>query len=215
MDDHRPESDICSYLSELRDDPRNHAVTLIKRENIRDTGGELLLLKDGGTALDCYSFAGDMNAGKLLDIGRQYFEGIDFLHQNGIQHNDLKPSNAVVDESGRLVLIDFGLATYCRCYGEEAISDGAEFDGTFVGTEGWTAPEVGRGEPYSAKRADMWAAGKVIYELCNSLAFASCDEPTERGMELLTDLCTELMNTNPERRPPLETVVARITSYMK
>lgn len=211
---YQSEAEICSYLSGLKDDPRNHAVTLLKQCNVPCTGGVLLLLKSGGITLDHYIPTGSIDAIKLLDIGRQYFEGVDFLHQNGIQHNDLKPANSVVDDAGQLTIIDFGLATRCRPNKKQDATD-MRLDGRFVGTEDWTAPEVGSGKPYSAKRADMWAAGKVMFEFCTRIANIPGGTITANDAEFCKGLCEKLMEANPERRPPLEAVVAQIISYVK
>ena len=66
------------------------------------------------------------------------------MHEHGVAHCDLKTSNVVIDEQGYVTIIDFDLA----------VRDVASLDG-FTGTDGWTAPEVGRGPKYDPMLADV------------------------------------------------------------
>ena len=104
--------------------------------------GELILLENGGTSLEVYLKNRQCGAGELLGIVRQYFEGVGFLHEIGIQHNDLKLSNVTVDPSGHVFIIDFGLATCRRKRHYSGSGRDSLLSGRFMGTEGWTAPEV-------------------------------------------------------------------------
>ncbi|KDQ07335.1 hypothetical protein BOTBODRAFT_90940, partial [Botryobasidium botryosum FD-172 SS1] len=91
----------------------------------------------------------------------QLLEGVAFLHAHGVTHCDLKMDNIVVDlDTGRLFIIDYGLAA--RVNSEDELVSG------YVGTDGWTAPEIGEDDEqsvhrkYSAFRADAWACGRVL-----------------------------------------------------
>lgn len=89
----------------------------------------------------------------IVDAFAQLFRGLGTLHGMGHVHCDLKPSNVIVTEDGRVVLVDFGLVQASRD------------DGTvqFAGTPAYMAPEQ------LARRAvlpasDMFAAGLMLYE---------------------------------------------------
>src|SRR5580698_5732121 len=74
---------------------------------------------------------------RLRPALRQLVEGIHVLHCAGKLHRDVKPSNVLVTAEGRLVLLDFGVATEFRVHGQDV----AGGDGEMVGTARYMAPE--------------------------------------------------------------------------
>jgi tRNA A-37 threonylcarbamoyl transferase component Bud32 len=88
----------------------------------------------------------------LLDI----VLGLRALHQNGVLHRDLKPSNIRIDESGRAVLLDFGLVTSLDRETQSTAAMG-------IGTAAYTAPEQAAGEKVD-RAADYYALGACLYE---------------------------------------------------
>lgn len=82
---------------------------------------------------------------------------IDALHDGGLVHRDLKPANVMVDRTGRLVLMDFGIAQ---------IPDRTRstLAGTLLGTPTYMAPEQVLGQPVG-RAADSYALGVILYEL--------------------------------------------------
>ncbi|XP_057322754.1 serine/threonine-protein kinase S6KL [Microplitis mediator] len=74
---------------------------------------------------------------------------IDFLHNAGIVHRDLKSTNVLLDNEGHAVLIDFGLAKWLRPLHRT---------NTFCGTQEYMAPEIVRRE-YYGHEVDWWSLG--------------------------------------------------------
>ena len=81
--------------------------------------------------------------------------GIGKLHEKGIMHRDLKLENIMVDETGYIKIIDFGLAKMLA-------SD--EMATTFCGTPEYLAPEIVNKAGHD-KSVDWWAIGIMIYEM--------------------------------------------------
>lgn len=84
--------------------------------------------------------------GECIDAGLRLAEALEHLHEHGLAHRDVKPSN-VIFVNGRAKLADIGLVA-------------ARGQRTFVGTEGFVPPE-GPG----SSQADVYSLGKVLYEI--------------------------------------------------
>ena len=95
---------------------------------------------------------------RLTDSLSQLVRAVSALHSAGKLHRDIKPSNVRVTASGRLVLLDFGLAVAIA--GADARGDG---DGSAAGTPEYMAPEQLWGKPLSPA-SDWYAVGEVLYE---------------------------------------------------
>jgi len=94
---------------------------------------------------------------EALAVFRQYMAGLAAIHKAGIVHRDIKPGNIMLGESGRVVLMDFGLA---RRADRQAITAA----GSVLGTPEYMSPEQARGDRAEA-RSDLYSAGVVLYEM--------------------------------------------------
>jgi len=97
-----------------------------------------------------------------IKLARTYFhqliDGIEFLHQNGIAHMDLKPRNVLLGERFRLKISDFD-SSHPE---EDAIVTGG-------GTSNYRAPEVANNTCLNAKAADIYSAGIILFALTTGL----------------------------------------------
>jgi hypothetical protein len=89
---------------------------------------------------------------KATDIARQLCAGLAAAHEKGVLHRDLKPANVMLDGSGKVRVMDFGLAAI------GAVED------IRAGTPAYMAPEQLSGREVTA-RSDIYALGLVLYEL--------------------------------------------------
>ncbi len=130
-------------------------------------------LLHGRSLRDVLDEGGVLPETMVRSVGRQIAEALAFVHAKGIVHRDLKPANLFVDESGRVKLVDFGLARVKHLGNEEvpraprartAIPTGATSAGRFLGTVAYAAPEQLQGTP-ATENSDLFALGLVMFEM--------------------------------------------------
>jgi len=93
----------------------------------------------------------------IARLGLQLAEALEYAHERGLVHRDVKPGNVLLTPHGRAVLVDFGLVS---AIGDEALTR----PGEFLGTLGYAAPEQLRGLAPDA-RSDVYSLGATLYEL--------------------------------------------------
>ncbi|MBN1565695.1 MAG: serine/threonine protein kinase, partial [Anaerolineae bacterium] len=99
---------------------------------------------------------------RAITIMRAVLEGLDYAHAHGVIHRDIKPANIMLTPSEQVKLTDFGLALT-----QEDVRLTQE--GTILGTILYLPPEALTGSDLD-HRADLYAAGVVLYELLTGRA---------------------------------------------
>ncbi|HEX6907453.1 MAG TPA: serine/threonine-protein kinase, partial [Terriglobales bacterium] len=94
---------------------------------------------------------------EAAEIIRQVCLALDTAHSEGVIHRDLKPQNIMRDATGRIVVMDFGLARSLE-------SDGMTQTGALIGTMEYMSPEQGLGQELD-QRSDLFTLGLIFYEL--------------------------------------------------
>ena len=101
---------------------------------------------------------GGLSVGHILDIVTDIAQGLDFAHEKGFVHRDVKPGNVLFRNDGRVVLADFGIAKAMDGSNSSTVA------GASIGTPDYMSPEQARGEPVDG-RSDLYSLGTVLFEM--------------------------------------------------
>jgi tetratricopeptide (TPR) repeat protein len=139
---------------------RHPGIAQLLDAGITERGQPYLVLElVRGERIDHWCTAGALPLRKRIELFLQVLDAVSAAHGQLVIHRDLKPSNILVDEAGRVKLLDFGIA---RLQGDEAV--GLTREGAFALTPEYAAPEQFEGGTLSMA-TDVYALGVVLYEL--------------------------------------------------
>jgi serine/threonine protein kinase len=136
---------------------------------LEEIGGHLFIaseLVDGHTLREEITRDRQPRAEAILATARELAEALASAHAKGITHRDFKPENVMRDRTGRLKVLDFGLARSSHAVTPLSSSPAgalATLPGILVGTPAYMSPEQLNGQS-ADPRADVFAFGVVLYE---------------------------------------------------
>lgn len=127
---------------------------------------------------------------EALRLIEQVLAGLMVLHERGVVHRDIKPENVFVDNDGRPVVGDLGLAFVLGDDPDLRLTDTTEA----VGPRNYMAPELEDGvADQLSPAADVYSAGKLLYFLCAGRIF-SREKHRDAGFNLLASDNTSRMH---------------------
>lgn len=190
----------CEYVKKLKTlkKPYEGCVVHYLDSFMENNTQYLITEKIQGKSLQDYIESGEVFSVRktmqmLVSIVRQ-------IHKKGIIHCDIKPSNLLLREDGKLVLIDFGSACYKNNISRDMI---------FV-SRGYSAPELYRGEKID-KRTDIYSIGAVLYYMLTDSQLPEPDDYDEAEelpriseyieiSECLEKVILKMLNRNTKKR---------------
>ncbi|WP_166820272.1 serine/threonine-protein kinase [Thalassoroseus pseudoceratinae] len=107
---------------------------------------------------------GPLPVGAACEMVRQAAWGLRHADEHFLVHRDIKPSNLMLDSSGRVKILDFGLARF-RAEQDDAVSRVTTKDGTLLGTVDFMAPEQWRNAASVTIQADIYSLGCTLFYL--------------------------------------------------
>lgn len=137
---------------------------------------------------------------QAVALVRQVLEGARFAHRNGIVHRDLKPQNVIVDQEGKAVVTDFGIA-------RAGVSEITQ-TGSVMGTPQYLSPEQAQGFEVTPV-SDLYSIGVILYEaLCGRVPFEG-ESAVAVAMKQVSETPQRPSSINPQVSPALDAVVMR------
>jgi serine/threonine-protein kinase len=112
-----------------------------------------------GEPLDKVIRAKGFGLKEIVNLGIQIAETLDYAHQKGVIHRDIKTSNIIVKSDGQIKITDFGIA-----YIEDPCSTFQTQNGIILGTPAYMSPEQVLGKHVDG-RSDIFSLGIILYEL--------------------------------------------------
>jgi eukaryotic-like serine/threonine-protein kinase len=137
---------------------------------------------------------------QAVALVRQVLEGARFAHRNGIVHRDLKPQNVIVDEEGKAVVTDFGIA-------RAGVSEITQ-TGSVMGTPQYLSPEQAQGFDVTPV-SDLYSIGVILYEALTRRVPFEADSAVAIAMKQVAETPQRPSSINPQVSPALDAVVMR------
>ncbi|MEV6005453.1 protein kinase [Streptomyces sp. NPDC051976] len=112
-------------------------------------------LVEGRSLSDAIREDGPLTPKRAAEVGLVILDVLKAAHSEGILHRDVKPSNVLIADDGRVVLSDFGIA---QIDGDPSVTS----TGMLVGAPSYISPERARGQK-PGPPADLWSLGALLY----------------------------------------------------
>ncbi len=123
---------------------------------------------------------------EVVKILRQVCAALEAAHAEGVVHRDLKPQNVMLEASGRVVVMDFGLARSME-------TTGLTQAGAIMGTPAYMSPEQAKGIP-ADERSDIFSLGIIAYQMLTGVVPFKADSA----------LASMLLRTQGPPKPPMQ-----------
>ncbi|MGA5132040.1 protein kinase domain-containing protein [Streptomyces olivoreticuli] len=170
------------------------AVTVYDVVHEDDRPWIVMELIEGRSLADVIREDGPLKWRRAAEVGLAVLDVLGAAHRQGILHRDVKPSNVLIADEGRVVLTDFGIA---QVEGDPSVTS----TGMLVGAPSYISPERARGQK-PGPPADMWSLGGLLY------AAVEGAPPYDKGSAIatLTAVMTEPLGP-PRNAGPLAEVM--------
>jgi len=192
----------------------NHPNIITIYDILSDEENEYMVMEFvPGRTLSDITAKGGVDISKALQYAVQISDALASAHAAGIVHRDLKPGNIMVTESGRIKILDFGLAkmTVATQISEDTETIGGApmtVEGSIIGTVNYMSPEQAEGKRVDA-RSDIFSFGVVLYELITGTKAFARDSAVSTLTAILRDPVRPLSDHVTGVPPELEEIVGR------
>ncbi|WFB07880.1 protein kinase [Streptomyces sp. LX-29] len=171
------------------------AVTVYDVVDEDDRPWIVMELIEGRSLADVVRDDGPLASRRAAEVGLAVLDVLRAAHREGILHRDVKPSNVLIADDGRVVLTDFGIA---QVEGDPSVTS----TGMLVGAPSYISPERARGHK-PGPPADLWSLGGLLYAAVEGVP------PYDKSSAIatLTAVMTEPVDPPKNAGPALEEVI--------
>ncbi len=155
---------------------------------------------DGESLRQMLNRCGSLSVPQTVHVMQQVCAGLREAHAQRIVHRDLKPENLMLDSSGAVKIMDFGVA--------RSIEGGRTLTAALVGTPGYMSPEQALGLKVDC-RADIYALGLIMYEMLTGVTAFSATTPVALAMKQIHDTPVHPRELEPTLPATLEKAILR------
>lgn len=160
---------------------------------------------------------GGMPETEIRKVLHDVASGLAYLHAHDVIHQDIKPDNILLDDTGNYVITDFGISTRARSTLRKSVAASTAHSG---GTIAYMGPERFGKEPAPIKASDVWSLGAMLYELMTGdtpfgehgglIQKSGAEIPTIQGnySDELKQMVEQMLALNPWDRPTAEDLAA-------
>jgi hypothetical protein len=198
-------------------------VRIFDRGVVGETPYFAMELVPGETLRALLDREGPLDVLRAARVTSQVAEALDYAHHKGVIHRDLKPSNIMLEPSGGVKVMDYGIARAQHL-------EGLTTTGTFLGTPYYAAPETVDGVAHP--RSDLYSLGVVLFEMLTGRvpfqgdnAFVvmrrHCDTPPpvpsslRRTVSVALDrIVLRLLSKDPTDRPSAEDLLNALADHL-
>lgn len=159
--------------------------------------------RDLQQALDQYGRAGvSISMAEIVRIGRAVASALDYAHGRGVIHRDVKPSNIIIAEDGRVVLADFGIALQ---------ASGSTL-GQVFGSPHYISPEQARSSASVVPQSDLYSFGVILYEMLTGAVPFDDPSPATLALQHISSPPPSPRQLNPTLSSEVEAVLLKSLS---
>ena len=192
------------FKQEIRLARRITHPNILRTHDLGETGGLRYLSMElvKGLTLKQLVEAGDILPTPVgLRIAKQICAGLAAAHEVGVIHRDIKPQNIIIEATGGLKIMDFGIARLKEERGMTA-------EGTVVGTPDYMSPEQARGLTLDF-RSDIYSTGVVLYEVFTGTLPFEGDTPLAVVLKHIQESPPSPQTRNPKIEPKISQIVLK------
>jgi serine/threonine-protein kinase len=170
-----------------------------------EEGGQpfLVMRHMAGGSLKDHLLEGPLTLDAALNVMRRVGAALDYAHQQGLIHRDLKPGNILFDRFDDAHLADFGIVRLAEA------SSKLTKERALMGTPAYMSPEQAHGDSELDGRSDIYALGIILFEMLTGQLPYHADTPVRLMMKHVLDPVPSIHKVNPLLPRKVELIIKR------